>query len=882
MWSKGNLTTIKNTISILSFFETIWYDERVAALCLMISFENPPEHSDEDTKISPQTQGEWGSNTKDYEKSWTSLPFSGLHHSEWRIPTPRSPYITNNPNDVAILWPTISNKNNEIEVDILRARALAKWWSPANPWSNPDWVRKVGEIWVWINDTKAQASWIKNYSDSSTIYLWVRADANPGDTPSMKLEVALRHDIRRFLEPETPNPERRAFLLYYGIDIPESELSDPKMVKYAMMNFSLANLSLLNPEEGETKWILAGLGIEVRWDTVRVTDQWYCEYLGWSVDAGWGFANGGFHPSVTLSWRAETRSQNLTQAIHTSISPTETRISLETATQIEWNQYTHTAWVKLGASSRYGLHGIAEYSFTNEKGRSRSIWLWYSTKGGPMIEIGRKDLLAGSRNIVRTLSLLGSSTRVYYTPGYHWVDKRWDIYAYQDGILQFFHRAPEIQWSLDRIQSSLIELSKTKQVTVEKDFAKKLDTKTQVEAFAIFLEKHMSLFLNSCPYEQIRFTSQKIPSGIESDEPRSQLRISDIGEAVDVRATISSRITPPEGEHRLITEKTKALGLRVRTRLPLTPELSRGIDAFISHIEQTSETSRLRGKNIVIREDTIRAIGEDLPYETVTASGYYQEITLCVSTLSEIGRAYMKQDKAKSLPSKDYELLSRWVDPATLYQITDFAVIPDRDPRLQREQWEWTTSATYSADNGSLYISETFWRDIVATLDGKKREDLSWWGRMKLQTLLSMVDQAKVRNLEYIKEKSNKVLESSRDALKHLNQEINGTTLYQSVPLSESDGTYTYRIEEVGSLKVKWIFRVRIGDNRQVELDMGNGEKYTFGHINDESASALFSRYPWMRTLLFWNVIIDNALDRKRHIPGVLAEIYAKERKRGK
>lgn len=92
--------------------------------------------------------------------------------------------------------------------------------------------------------------------------------------PALRLDaLSIQHSILRFLDPETPVPERKKWLEQFGIHIPESDLADPEILRQAMLSFSLGNLWMFDKKDGDTDGLFLKMGMMIRGDQVIVNES---------------------------------------------------------------------------------------------------------------------------------------------------------------------------------------------------------------------------------------------------------------------------------------------------------------------------------------------------------------------------------------------------------------------------------------------------------------------------------------------------------------------------------------------------------------------------------------------------------------------------------
>ena len=92
--------------------------------------------------------------------------------------------------------------------------------------------------------------------------------------PALRLDaLSIQHSILRFLDSETPVPERKKWLEQFGIYIPESDLAEGDILRQAMLSFSLGNLWIFDKKDGDTDGLFLKMGMMIRGDQVIVNES---------------------------------------------------------------------------------------------------------------------------------------------------------------------------------------------------------------------------------------------------------------------------------------------------------------------------------------------------------------------------------------------------------------------------------------------------------------------------------------------------------------------------------------------------------------------------------------------------------------------------------
>lgn len=442
-------------------------------------------------------------------------------------------------------------------------------------------------------------------------------------------------------------------------------------------------------------------------------------------------------------------------------------------------------------------------------------------------------------------------------------------------MFQFFGRTPELESALGRI---LPQLEKLKQsghhVVIQDDFLKELGRPEMLQRFVTFLERQSEFFTSKdFPLDNIIFSKENTSgSPLESDFRRSQLRVSLSGIESEVRPSISLPIEARAGETRIETEQTKKYGIRVHLMNPVDRSISEGIDRWIELAVSRGEIEHLRGKHVLITRESLEK-REQFIFDHVTASGQYQEITIPIAIITEIGQKFaLKSDTPDTQKSNDIRSwFGRFVDARDMQLVPQIRVVPDSDMSLLDPHADIPTQKRYSAENGTLIVSQSYMNELESTFRDADMKNLSWFERLQRRSIEQMILASRLREIEYI-EKYTEILQSAREAQMALSQEIAGTTLYEVIPTQKdaTSGNGVFLVREIASKNDVGTFRCRLDATNQIHLEIDQ-DIYVFRTIDDPQAKMLFGRFPWLRVHLFGTAGVNPIAGKKVYLPGIIA-----------
>ncbi len=441
-------------------------------------------------------------------------------------------------------------------------------------------------------------------------------------------------------------------------------------------------------------------------------------------------------------------------------------------------------------------------------------------------------------------------------------------------MFQFFGRTPELESALGRI---LPQLEKLKQsghhVVIQDDFLKELGRPEMLQRFVIFLERQSEFFASKdFPLDNIIFSKDNASgSPLESDFRRSQLRVTPLGFDADIRSFVSLPLEAPSGETRIETNQTKKYGIRIHMMNPMDPSVTEGIDRWIELAVSRGEIEHLRGKHVLITRENLEK-REQFIFDHITASGQYQEITIPIAVITEIGQKFMpKMDPTDSEKISDVRAwFGRFVDAKDMLLVPQIRVVPDSDMSLRDPHADIPTQKRYSAENGVLCVSTSYMKELQETFRNADMKNLSWYERLQKRSVEQMILASRLREIEYI-EKYSEVLQSSREAQRALSQEIAGTTLYEVIPTKKNaDGMEFFLVRETASKQDVGTFGCRLDTTNQVHLEIDH-DTYLFRMVDDPEAKRLFSRFPWLRVHLFGTSGVNPIAGKKVYLSGIIA-----------
>jgi len=362
---------------------------------------------------------------------------------------------------------------------------------------------------------------------------------------------------------------------------------------------------------------------------------------------------------------------------------------------------------------------------------------------------------------------------------------------------------------------------------------------------------------------------------MESDFRRSQLRVGLMGLVKsDVRSYISSPLDTPSGETRIETDQTRKYGIRVHLTNPTDSSVSEGIDRWIELAVSRGEIEHLRGKHILITRESLEK-REQFIFDHVTASGQYQEITIPIVVIMEIGQKYktpiVSSDLQKNADIRSW--FSRFVDARDMQLVPQIRVVPDSDMSLRDPHADIPTQKRYSTENGILVVSQSYMNELESTFRDADMKNLSWFERLQRRSIEQMILASRVREVEYI-EKYSEVLQSSREAQIALSQDIAGTTLYEVVPTQKEGMKQYFSVRETASKSDIGIFSCELDANGKISLEIDH-EVYLFRTIDDPESKRLFERFPWLRIHLFCTTGVNPLAGKKVYLPGIIASLFS-------